>query len=342
VHDLAHPDAPVSTIGILVAGFRKRRSAPLTLMSCDNLPHNGRTLKGIVLDFAARMNAETARRIEREVAFPCSMVDRIVPPTTPALIAETAAALGVQDEAPVACEPFTQWVIEDQFAAGRPAWHEVGAEIVSDVAPYEEMKLRMLNGSHSLLAYLGYLGGYEIISEVMRDKDYVRLARDMMQKEVVPTLKIAGSYDLAAYEASILERFANPALSYRCDQVAMDGSQKLPQRLLATIRANRAAGRPARRLALAVAAWMRFVMGTDEQGRAIPIRDPLAEVLAQRVKAAGGEPTAIAGSLLGIETIFGTDLPANAEFRKEVSSALALLLSGGARATVHQYCRTAG
>ena len=342
VHDLAHLDAPVSTIGILVAGLMQRQregGAPITLQTCDNLPHNGATLRGIVLEFVARADKETTAFIEREVAFPSSMVDRIVPATTDGLIHETAAALGVMDAAPVQAEPFSQWVIEDTFAAGRPAWEKVGAEFVPDVAPYEEMKLRLLNGSHSMLAYLGYLGGYEYIWQVMRDADYVTLMREMMREEVAPTLALAGKYDLDAYQASIVERFANPALLHRTEQITMDGSQKLPQRLLGTVRANLKAGRPFRRLALAVAAWMRFVVGVDEHGKSIAVRDPLAAVLKERASAAGGDPHAIADALLGVEAVFGADLPHASAFRDEAGQALATLMHEGARKTVWRYAR---
>jgi fructuronate reductase len=340
VHDLAHLDAPMSTIGILVAGLMQRQragGAPITLQTCDNLPHNGATLRGIVMEFAARADAATAAFIEGEVAFPNSMVDRIVPATTDELVRETEAALGVMDAASVQAEPFSQWVVEDTFAAGRPGWEQVGVEFVSDVAPYEEMKLRLLNGSHSMLAYLGYLGAFEYIWQVMREPDYVSLMRDMMRQEVAPTLALAGRYDLDAYQASIVERFANPALLHRCEQITMDGSQKLPQRLLGTVRANLAAGRPLRRLALAVAAWMRFVTGIDEHGKAIPVRDPLADLLAKRASAAGGDPHAIADALLGVEAVFGTDLPQATKFRGEVRAALATLMRQGARKTVQRY-----
>src|SRR5262245_26680351 len=265
------------------------------------------------------------------------MVDRIVPAMTHELVGETAAALGVMDAAPVQCEPFSQWVVEDAFAAGRPRWEETGAELVTDVAPFEEMKLRLLNGSHSMLAYLGFLGGYEFIWQVMRNPDYVRLMADMMREEVQPTLALDGRYDLATYRKTLIERFANPALPHRCYQIAMDGSQKLPQRLLGTIRANLAAGRPFRRLALAVAAWMRHAAGSDEQGKPIAVQDPLADVLAARVTAAAGQPYAIVEGLLGLPAIFGNDLPRAAGLRAEVSDALSALMHDGARATVKRY-----
>jgi fructuronate reductase len=339
VRDLARPDATASAVGILAAGLRQRRrgGAPITLLSCDNLPHNGTMLRQIVLDFSGRVDRDTAAWIEREVAFPCTMVDRIVPATTDALIAETAAALGLADAAPVQCEPFSQWVVEDSFAAGRPAWEKTGAEMVADVAPFEEMKLRLLNGSHSLLAYLGYLGGFDAIWQVMREPDYVALMRNMMREEVQPRLALNGRYDLAAYQEKLVERFANPALAHRCYQIAMDGSQKLPQRLLGTIRANLTAGLPICRLALAVAAWMRYVAGTDERGRPIAVQDPLAEQLAARVAQAGGDPGAIVDNLLGVRPVFGDDLPAAVRFRDEVHAALAALITHGARATVQRY-----
>jgi fructuronate reductase len=343
-HDLGNPGLPRSTVGILTAGLQQRYragAAPITLLSCDNLPHNGRTLRGLVLAFAERLDPAAARWIEREVTFPCTMVDRIVPSATADLIAETAAALGVHDAAPVQCEPFTQWVVEDAFAAGRPAWHEAGAEFVVDVAPYEEMKLRLLNGSHSMLAYLGYLGGYEYIWQVMRNPDYVAVVRDMMREEAAATLTLAGRYDLAGYQAKLIERFSNPALPHRCYQIAMDGSQKLPQRLLATARSNLAEGRPIRRLALAVAGWMRYVMGTDESGRAIVVQDPLAKDLARRIEQAHGQPGTVVDNLLAVRAVFGDDLPGTVEFRNAVREALAALIANGARATVHRYAATA-
>ena len=192
------------------------------------------------------------------------MVDRIVPATTDADRAAVAARLGLEDAWPVVTEPFTQWVIEDRFASGRPRFEEAGAELVSDVAPYELMKLRLLNGSHSTLAYLGYLAGYETIAEAMADPAFARLVRGLMDEEVTPTLTVPPGADLAGYKASLLDRFANPALKHRTWQIAMDGSQKLPQRLLGTVRDRLAAGAPIERLALAVAAWMRYV---DRGGR---------------------------------------------------------------------------
>jgi fructuronate reductase len=214
-----------------------------------------------------------------------------VPATTAADIAQIGAALGVHDAAPVVCEPFRQWVIEDRFAGPRPAWELAGAELVAEVAPYEEMKLRLLNGSHSAIAYLGCLAGFEHVFEVMAAPDFVTFVREMMA-EVAPTLAVPS--DLDAYQAALIVRFANPALAHRTGQIAMDGSQKLPQRLLATIRDRLRAGAPIDRLSLAVAAWIRYASGRDEQGRPIEVADPLAGRFAAISAAAGSDPVALA------------------------------------------------
>jgi len=343
-HDLAHIEEPASAIGILVAGLNRRyRSGgvPTTIMSCDNLPQNGVTLRGIVFDFASRIDTGLTRWLENDVTFPCSMVDRITPATTDGLIAETSRTLGLLDAAPIQCEPFTQWVIEDNFAAGRPCWERVGVEIVENVTPFEEMKLRLLNGSHSMLAYLGYLGGYQYIWQLMREADYRDLVAGMMQEEVTPTLALArtGEYDLKMYQSKLIERFSNPALPHLCYQITMDGSQKLPQRLLDTIRANLTVGRPFRRLALGVAAWMRFVGGVDEGGRPIVVKDPLAGLLAERVRRADGSAAAAVTNLLSVRAIFGDDLPQAAPLREELTGALTALMAYGARETVRRYAR---
>jgi fructuronate reductase len=262
------------------------------------------------------------------------MVDRIVPATTSADVEENDRALGLHDAAPVVCEPFRQWVIEDAFVAGRPPWELAGAELVTDVAPFETMKLRLLNGSHSALAYLGYLAGDEFIYQVASRPDFVGYMRALMA-EAVPTLRVPASVDLAAYRDALVQRFGNPALPHRTKQIAMDGSQKLPQRLLGTIRDNLAAGRPVERLTLAVAAWMRYVGGGfDERGNAIDVSDPLAaqfRVIAERHR---GDPAALGTTLLGIPAIFGDDLPREPRFAQPVLRWLAMLFRDGAVRTV--------
>ena len=238
-----------------------------TVLCCDNLPHNGALVRGLVLAFAEMRDPSLKRWIAEHARFPSTMVDRIVPATTESDIADNDAALGLHDAAPVMHEPFKQWAIEDSFADGRPAWEQVGAQLVADVAPFEAMKLRLLNGSHSALAYLGFLAGREFIYQVAADPVFVAYMRRMMEREVAPTLKVPQGVDLRSYQDTLVQRFMNPALPHRTQQIAMDGSQKLPQRLLGTVRDNLAAGRSIDLLALAVAGWMRYVGGVDERGQ---------------------------------------------------------------------------
>jgi fructuronate reductase len=337
VHDLAHAQAPVSTPGILVRGLALRRThgTPLTVLSCDNLPHNGATVRGIVLDFARRIDEGLAAWIEANVAFPSTMVDRIVPAVTEADFA-AVRAFGHDDRAPVATEPFTQWVIEDRFAAGRPAWEAAGAQFVADVAPFELMKLRLLNGAHSTMAYLGYLAGHEFIYQASADPDLAR-AVERLWAELEPTLPgalAASGVDVAAYRRDLMARFRNTALPHRTWQIAMDGSQKLPQRLLAAARERLARDLPVDAIALTVAAWMRYVAGRDERGATIDVRDPLAADFARVAAAAQGSPSALADGLLALDTVFGRDLPADARFAGPVRRHLSDLMAHGVRAVL--------
>ncbi|WP_432700117.1 mannitol dehydrogenase family protein [Kluyvera cryocrescens] len=331
VHDLASPGEPHSAPGILVEALHRRRERGLsafTVLSCDNIPDNGHVVKNAVLDMAARRSPELAQWIAEHVSFPGTMVDRIVPAATEASLAEITRALGVEDPCAISCEPFIQWVIEDNFVAGRPDWGSAGAQLVDDVLPWEEMKLRMLNGSHSFLAYLGYLAGYAHISDCMQDESYRRAARHLMMAEQAPTLGITG-VDLSAYADSLIERFSNPALQHRTWQIAMDGSQKLPQRLLDGIRIHLRDGRRWPLLALGVAAWMRYVSGVDDAGNAIDIRDPLAEKIQALVKDSNDDNRV--ATLLTLQEIFGSDLPANPQFVQAVSLAWQNLAQQGAR-----------
>jgi fructuronate reductase len=335
VHDLANPDAPRSAVGILVAGLKRRRAAglgPFTALSCDNLPHNGGVLRGLVRDFAALSDDALSQWIEANGAFPATMVDRIVPATTEADIAEVARLIGLEDAAPVIGEPFRQWAIQDVFAAGRPAWDRVGAQMVSEVAPFEFMKLRMLNGAHSSLAYLGYLTGHETVAEASGDAVLARFLQGLWA-EIIPTVPAPQGIVLGDYAEALLARFRNPAIRHRTWQIAMDGSQKLPQRLLGTIRDRLKTGGGIDHLSLGVAAWMRYVSGTDEKGATIDVRDPLAAEFATRAKAAGRNAAALASALLGIEAIFGSDLPREERFTKPVERHLAALFEKGAKAT---------
>ncbi len=288
-HDLSEPHAPQSAPGLIVEALARRRGAgvaPFTVLTCDNLPSNGRVVKRILDGFAALRDPDLGAYVAGELACPSTMVDRITPATTDEDRERISAALGVDDAWPVVTEPFSQWVIEDHFPAGRPAFEATGAELVADVAPYEHMKLRLLNGAHSSLAYLGYLAGYEYVSDVMADPGFARFVKALMD-EATPTLSVPPSTDISAYKAALIARFENPALKHRTWQIAMDGSQKLPQRLLGTIRDCLKRGLPFGRLALGVAGWMRYVAGVDEKGAAIDVRDPLAAHLRELADGAG-------------------------------------------------------
>jgi len=336
-HDLAHASAPVSVVGLVVAALAARRAAqagPLSIVSCDNLPHNGKVLRGLVAEFAQAHDPTLARWIDANAAFPSTMIDRIVPATTAADIVENDAALGVHDAAPVVFEPFEQWVIEDAFVTPRPAWEAGGAQFVDDVAPFEAMKLRLLNASHSAFAYLGFLAGHDYIYQVAAQPAFVAFMRRFMEDEVTPTVKVPAGVDLFAYRDALVERFRNPALPHRTQQIAMDGSQKLPQRLLATARDNLAAGRSIRLTTLAVAGWMRYVSGSDEKGQPIKVSDPLAPQLAEIAAANRGNPAELARGLLALRTVFGDDLAADPRFVAPVSDWLARLYADGAARTV--------
>ncbi|MFK3660407.1 mannitol dehydrogenase family protein [Scandinavium sp. NPDC088450] len=334
VHDLENPAEPHSAPGILVEALHRRRErglAPFTVLSCDNIPDNGHVVKNAVLGMAQKRSPELAEWIAEHVSFPGTMVDRIVPAATEESLAEITATLGVEDPCAISSEPFIQWVVEDNFVAGRPEWELAGAQMVSDVLPWEQMKLRMLNGSHSFLAYLGYLAGYDHISDCMQDEDFRDAALQLMMQEQAPTLRITG-VDLQAYADSLITRFTNPALKHRTWQIAMDGSQKLPQRMLEGIRVHLERESQWPLLALGVAGWMRYVSGTDENGHAIDVRDPLADKI-KAIVASSSEDDRVT-ALLTLSEIFGQDLPQNTRFVTEIQQAWQRLVQQGARQAV--------
>ncbi|MHC4042302.1 mannitol dehydrogenase family protein [Bradyrhizobium sp. 23AC] len=338
VHDLNNFDAPRSAPGFIVAALARRRALgapPFTVMCCDNLAANGHTVQRIVTQFAALRSRELGKWIVDNAAFPSTMVDRIVPETNDADRDAVANALGMRDAWPVMTEPFTQWVVEDRFTAGRPDLAAAGVELVTDVRPFELMKLRLLNASHSALAYLGYLAGYETIADTMQDPHFARLAAQVMEEAAV-TLTMPVGTDLVAYRASLLKRFSNPALHHRTWQIAMDGSQKLPQRLLGAMQDRLARGLPIATHALAVAGWMRYVSAIDEQGRAIDVRDPFAAEFAALAREAGPIAERLAPALLGVEKVFGP-LGTDPRLREAVTAALGRLYKDGTRRAVETH-----
>lgn len=263
VHDLANPGSPKTAHGFLTEALLRRRAAgapPFTVLCCDNLPANGATLHRLLVEFAKLRDAREgtmslAGYVADEVAFPSSMVDRIVPATTDADRARIAGELGLEDAWPVMTEPFRQWVIEDRFPAGRPAWERFGVTMVEDVGPFEDMKLRLLNGAHSGIAYLGLLSGHATVDRAFADPA-IRQFVDALWAEAIPTLPEGAGLDTTAYTAELAERFSNTALAHRTAQIANDGSQKLPQRIIASALECLEAGTELVHLTLVVAAWI--------------------------------------------------------------------------------------
>jgi fructuronate reductase len=335
VHDLANPHAPRSALGFLAAAIARRRAegaAPFTVLCCDNLPANGHAVHSVLSKFSNLLSPDLGAFVANEILCPDTMVDRIVPATTDADRARVAAELGMTDAWPVVAEPFTQWVIADRFARGRPAWEDAGATLVSDVAPFEAMKLRLLNASHSALAYLGYLAGAETVADAMGDPGLAALAARVMD-DATPTLTLPAGADVEGYKRSLLDRFRNPALRHRTWQIAMDGTQKLPQRILGTMADRLARGMPIDAHALVVAGWMRFATGIDEAGKPIEVRDPLATELARIAAQAGPAAERLAPALLDLHAVFGA-LGQDERVRTAVTASLARLYAMGARRAV--------
>ena len=344
--DLAHPDIradlaggtpPRSTLGWLVRGLAERRAAGaggLTVLCCDNMASNGRTLRGLVRQFAERVDPGLAAWTEDRVRFPSSMVDRIVPAATPASLDRAAEILGLRDEAAASTEAFAQWVIEDDFAAGRPAWELAGAELVRDVRPYQELKLRLLNGAHSAIAYLGTLAGLPFVSDVMADPALARFVERLMLEEIAPLTAAPPGFDVEAYARSLLRRFANRSVRHSTLQIAMDGSQKIPVRWLPTLREARRRGLATPRLVTSLAAWLRFLAGRDEAGRELPLDDPLAARLRAAAAFLACDPGAVVRVALEIEEVFGPDLRADAVLVGQLTAALTRIYQAGLRAAL--------
>jgi len=280
--DLANPDRPRTVHGFLIEAITRRRAAgiePFTVLSCDNLPANGATLKRLAVTFAKARDADLAAFVEREIAFPSSMVDRIVPATTDEDRARISQKLGASDAWPVTTEPFLQWVIEDDFPSGRPSWERFGVEMVKDVAPFEEMKLRLLNGSHSSIAYLGLLMNKATVCDAFADP-LIRQFISGFWTEAIASLPADAGLNPAAYTGELTRRYDNPAIRHRTAQIANDGSQKLPQRVIATTLDQLEAGGSVRHLMLAPAAWL---AAAEARGQALPaghFTDPLDGPLA--------------------------------------------------------------
>jgi fructuronate reductase len=329
-HDLERPTAPRSFIGHLYAGLARRRAlrlAPPNVVSCDNLTDNGPRLRRAVVDFARKHDAATARWIEEEVPFPRTMVDSITPATDTALRDLVAERLGVVDRWPVQREAFTQWVIEDCMRGAQPDWAAIGVTITSDVAGFERAKLRLLNGAHSSLAYLGSLAGYETVAQAMRDPQLASFVRALMVEDVAPSVVAPRGLEIADYIEAVLRRFRNPALRHLLSQIAWDGSQKLPFRLFGTVLDAIEARRPLARLCMPVAAWFHFIRRKAQDGERII--DPLAEQLFEIGAACNGDAAHDVRMFLALERVFPAILAAHAGFIAALTAAYAQLLQHG-------------
>jgi fructuronate reductase len=330
--DLFTDRLPRTIPGLLVRGLEARQKAdagPIALVSCDNLPANGHRLSGLV----TQTSGSLLDWVRESVTFPGTMVDRIVPATTPELLSTVESALGAADLAAVCGEPYSQWVIEDSFPAGRPSWELAGAVLTDDAQPWERLKLRALNGVHSAIAYLGAVAGCSTIAGALQLTGLEPVMRAYIASDVAPTLLPPPGVTVVEYGESVLTRFANPAMGHRTLQVAMDGSQKLPQRVLHTLLDRRSAGGVPRWGALVVAAWMRFVQGVADDGRELPLDDPLAASIRSRL-ASASTPDSVVDALLGLTTVFDPALAGDDVVRSLLVEWLTALTRHGVAATL--------
>ena len=334
-HDLAHPDAPAGVAGLIVQALAARRAAgeaPFTILSCDNLPGNGELVRGLVLDMAARTDPALRDWIAAEVAFPASMVDRITPAPGPEIRDTAREMTGREDRAAVQTERFRQWVIEDRFPTGRPAWDGAGALLVDDVAPYERMKLRMLNGAHSMLAYSGFLAGHRHVRDVMADPDLAALVRRHLAA-AASTLEALEGVDLGTYAEDLFKRFQNPNLAHETYQIAMDGSEKMPQRIFAPALDAVRIGLNVRSFAFATAVWIRYCLGVTEGGEAYSLRDPREGEIAAAL--AGMEsPEATVRAVFGLPRLVPAALSEAKSFSCSVTDIFSRFARDGVRAAI--------
>lgn len=329
--DLADIASPRTAPGFIVAALRARKAAglqPFTVISCDNLPHNGKRIRAGVIAMARRIDPPLAEWIEAEGAFPQTMIDRIVPATIPEDIVRLTARLGVEDQGMVKAEPFTQWVIEDRFAGERPDFASLGVQLTDAVEPWEDAKLRLLNGAHSAIAYLGALSGHEHVHEAVAVPAF-RAYVEALWDEAETTLNPPPGLDIPAYREALMARFSNAALMHRTRQIAMDGSQKLPQRLLAGAAERLAAGQGIEAMALGVAAWMKWQSGVTESGETFVVDDPLAGKTAELLAGADNDQARVS-ALLSLSAVFPPALAADDRFTVAVTGAYLSLSQNGA------------
>jgi mannitol 2-dehydrogenase len=330
--DLQPGAIPRTTFGLVTEALARRRARglePFTVMSCDNIQGNGHMAQEVFAAFADLRDPELGRWVRAHVRFPNSMVDRITPVTTDEDRRAVQERYGVEDAWPVVCEPFTQWVLEDRFSLGRPPLEQAGVQVVSDVEPYELMKLRLLNASHQALCYFGYLAGHRLVHEVAQDPMFARFLLAYMRREATPTLSPVPGIDLDAYQHQLIQRFSNAAVRDTVARLCAESSDRIPKWLLPVIRSNLAAGRSVTLAAAVVASWARYAEGVDEQGEPIAVVDRLAERLTATAGRQRGEPLAFVQD----RELFG-DLAEDSRFTEAYGSALTSLHERGARATL--------
>jgi mannitol 2-dehydrogenase len=332
VRDLEPGAVPRTTFGLITEALRRRRDrgvVPFTVMSCDNLQGNGDLARRAFTTFARLRDPDLGDWVEREVSFPNCMVDRITPVTTDADRAEITERFGIADQWPVVCEPFTQWVLDDAFTAGRPPYEQAGVQLVADVEPYELMKLRLLNASHQALCYFGYLCGYRLVHEAAQDPLFQAFLLGYMDEEATPTLSPVPGVDLGEYKHTLIERFSNPQVRDTIARLCAESSDRIPKWLLPVVRLQLGTGGEIRRSAAVVASWARYAEGVDEQGEPIDVVDRLADTLTKLARRQREDPDVFIEN----RQLFG-DLADHERFRAAYLSALASLHSRGARATL--------
>jgi mannitol 2-dehydrogenase len=331
-HDLEPGATPRTTFGLVTEALARRRErgiVPFTVMSCDNLQGNGRLARLAFTTFARLRDPALGEWVDEAVAFPNSMVDRITPATTDADRRDVRERFGIEDRWPVVCEPFTQWVLEDAFSAGRPPYDEVGVQVVSDVEPYELMKLRLLNASHQALAYFGHLLGHEYVHEAARDPLLQRFVRAYMDEEATPTLPPVPGVDLDDYKRTLIERFSNEGVRDTIARLAAESSDRIPKWLVPVIRRRLETGGDLHRAAAVVASWARYAQGTDEQGRPIEVVDRLRDEVCELARRAREDPAVFIAN----RDLFG-DLAESERFASAYRDALTSLYERGTRETL--------
>lgn len=327
--DLEAPRTPTTAIGYITESLKRRHEAgiaPFTVISCDNMMANGKLLARAVRDYAAIISPDLEKWIEDEVCFPNTMVDCITPQTDPSLCARVSGALGLMDAWPIQREAFAQWVLEDRFSLGRPDWESVGVTMTGNVEIYEKAKLRLLNGAHSALAYLGLLAGCDTVYDFVNEESFNRFIREMMATEILPTLESTAGFDLKAYMESLLKRFGNPIIKHHLMQISRDGSLKLPIRTLSVIRDNLDAGRPIARLSLVIAAWMHVLRRSALDDA--PIVDPLDDLLLVTGKRCAEGGAHAVDLFLALREVFPAALAGNQIFKTALKKAYHSLRSG--------------